>query len=135
MVKAQISMELIILLGFVLVLTGPLIVIYYNYSSKTEFELSQNQAHNIVNKIVDHAESVYYQGEPSKIIIKIAMPDHIENVIVNNRDITFQMKRSGNLFDVVASSKVNLTGNLEVTSGIKYISIESLGDSVNITNT
>jgi len=130
MAKGQVSMEFIILLGFILLLTGPLILVYYTYSSDTEYDISQSQAFSIANKIVDNAESTYYQGEPAKTTIKVRMPKNVKNISVNRNDLTIVLHHKGNDIDVVATSKVNLTGSFGFSEGIKYISIRSLGNEV-----
>ena len=128
--KSQISMEFIILLGFILIVSIPLIVIYYGYSNETKFELSQNQAMKIAHKIVDNAESVFYLGEPSKTTIKVSMPENIDKIIIHEKEVVFIIRYKGMPNDIVVDSPVSLSGNLSSSSGIRYITIKASGNNV-----
>jgi hypothetical protein len=132
--KSQVAMEYMILMGFIVLLTAPLILIYYKYSYSTEYELSQNQIFNMGNKIIDNAESVYYQGNQSKTTMKVRIPEKIIVINVTRNEITFSMDNKGKRSDVVIVSKINLTGNINSLPGIRYISITSQGNYVSISS-
>ena len=128
--NAQVSMEYVIIIGFVLLITIPLIMIFYEHTSNTSYQVITIQVDKIAKKIVDSAESVYYLGEPSKTRIKVYMPENIEQVIIYNKEIVFKVKTRSGLTDISQISSVNISGNITITPGIRYINIESKGDHV-----
>jgi len=127
---AQVSMEYVIIIGFVMLITIPLIVIFYEHTSNTSYQVITSQVDKIAKKVVDSAESVYYLGEPSKTRIKVYMPEKVEQVIIGNKEISFKVKTGSGLTDISQISSVNISGDIAITPGIHYINIESKGDYV-----
>jgi len=128
--NAQVSMEYVIIIGFILLITIPLIMIFYEHTSNTSYQVITSQVDMIAKKIVDSAESVYYLGEPSKTRIKVYMPENVEQVIIYDKEIVFKVKTNSGLTDISQISSVNISGDIAITPGIHYISIESKGDYV-----
>jgi len=133
--KAQVAMEYMILVGFLVVITIPLILVYNTQYKGTSQQIIANQAEQIGQKIVDTAESIYYLGQPSKTTIKIYMPQQIESITITDYEIMFQLMSSKGTEDVVKLSSVPLNGTLPTTSGMHYITIQSVGSYVNISST
>jgi len=127
---AQASMEYLIVVGFLLIIITPLIIIFYQHTATTNDQITTSQADKIVKKIVDNAESVYYLGEPSKTRIKIYMPNNIEQIILQDYEVVFKVKTNSGISDIEHTSNVNISGSVSTTPGIHYISIESRGDYV-----
>ncbi len=132
--KSQVAMEYIILVGFVLVIIIPLIVLFYSQSSDITVQVKSQQVQSIGQNIVDNAESVYYLGEPSKVQIKIQLPENIKNTSINSKSIVFTLRTESGLTDVVVPSRVNISGSLPKSSGIHLVIIENKGNYVNITS-
>lgn len=128
--KAQISMEYIAIVGFVMAVTIPMILIYHNYSGQTRDEIISNQVSQIAKKLVDSAESVYYLGEPSKNTLKVYFPNNIQQITIGNKELVFRIRTRNGLDDIVVVSHVELNGSLSVSSGIHHIKLESKGDYV-----
>ena len=128
--NAQVSVGYVIIVGFILFITIPLILIFYEHTSSTNDQVITSQVDMIAKKVVDSAESVYYLGEPSKTRIKVYMPTNVEDVIIDNYEIVFKVKTRSGITDISQPSSVNINGSISVTKGIHYISIESKGDYV-----
>ena len=128
--NSQVSVEYVIIVGFILFITIPLILIFYEHTSSTNDQVITSQVDMIAKKVVDSAESVYYLGEPSKTRIKVYMPTNVEDVIIDNYEIVFKVKTRSGITDISQPSSVNISGIISVTKGIHYISIESKGDYV-----
>jgi len=118
------------IIGFALLITIPLILIFYEYTRATSDQVISSQVDQIARKITDNAESVYYLGEPSKTRIKVYMPENVEEAIISNKEVTFRVKTQSGITDISHISSVNLSGDIAITPGIHYISIESKGDYV-----
>ena len=131
--RGQISIEYVIIMGFAMLITIPLIVIYYEHTNQTNDQVVTSQVDMIARKIVDNAESVYYLGEPSTTSIKVYMPDNVEEAIVYPHEVFFRVRTKGGATEIAQPSTVTLNGSIRVTKGTRYISIESREDYVWIT--
>ena len=133
--KAQVAMEYMILVGFLVVITIPLILVYNTQYRGTSQQIIANQADQIGQKIVDTAESIYYLGQPSKTTVKIYIPEQIESITIRDYEIMFKLMTSKGTDDVVKLSNVPLNGTLPSTSGMHYVTVQSVGGYVNISST
>ena len=132
--KAQISLEYLVIVGFVLIITIPLIVIFNTHSSEMNEEVVANQADNIASKIVDAAESVYYLGESSKITFRVYMPKNINSAAIGDNEVVFYVKKMSGIDHVVKYSSVPINGSISTQSGVYDIVVESKGDHVWVSN-
>ncbi len=128
--NAQVSMEYVIVIGFVMLITIPLILIFYEHTRATSDQVITNQVDQIARKIIDNSETIYYIGEPSRTSIKVYMPENVENVTIGNNEINFRVKTNVGITDISYVSSVNISGSIAITKGIHYINIESKGDYV-----
>ena len=134
MKKAQVSLEYLIIFGFIAAITVPMIIIFNTHSSEINQEIISNQASYIASKVVDSAETVYYLGESSKITLRVYMPKEIDSITINNQEVVFYIRTLNGLNEVVHYSPVAINGSLTPTSGIHNIVIESKGDYVWVSN-
>jgi uncharacterized protein (UPF0333 family) len=133
---AQVSMEYMILVGFLLVVTIPLILVYNTQYKGTNQQIIANQADQLGQKIVDTAESIYYLGQPSKTTIKVYIPQQIEGITLVSNEITFRiLANRGGINEVVKLSSVPINGTISSTPGLHYITVQSVGSYVNLSST
>ena len=129
---AQISVEYLVIIGFVTVITIPLIIIYYTFTQQSNEEITSSQISQIAKKIVDAAESVYYIGEPSQTALRINMPD---NVILANlssgKEIVFKIRSGTGEADIVQTALINISGELPTNKGTYIITVKAMSDYVN----
>ena len=134
--KAQVSMEYMILVGFLLVVTIPLILVYNTQYRGTNQQIIANQADQLGQKIIDTAESIYYLGQPSKTTIKLYMPQQLEGITITSNEITFRIfAQRGGIDEVVKLSSVPINGTISNSPGLHYITVQSVGSYVNISST
>jgi hypothetical protein len=133
--RAQVSVEYMILVGFLLVITIPLILVYNSQYKGTNEQIISNQAYQLGQKIVDTAESIYYLGQPSKTTLKIYIPNQIQNISIGSNEIVFNVMVSGGIDQVVKVSSVPINGTIQSSSGIHYVMFQSVGSYVNISST
>jgi hypothetical protein len=134
MKRAQVSMEYLIIVGFVAAITVPLILIFNTHSTEMNEQIIANQIDNIASKIVDSAESVYYLGESSKLTFRVQMPKKINAVSIGNNEVVFYVKKLGGVDHVVKYSTVPINGSISVKSGTYNVVVESRGDYVWVSN-
>jgi len=132
--KAQVSMEYLIIVGFVAAITIPLILIFSTHSTEMNENIISNQADHIASKIVDTAESVYYLGESSKITFRVQMPRKIHSITIGNNEVVIAIKKINGIDEVVKYSPIPINGSISSTAGIRNIVVESRGDYVWVSN-
>jgi hypothetical protein len=129
--RCQVSIELVLTMGFALLIVSVLIILLYEHTASTYIAVNNNQAGLIARKITDTADSVYFLGYPTSVTLKVFMPENIASVNITGRTIIFN-EESGQ--EIVSVAKVNLTGSLTKSSGLKFIKISALEKQVNITD-
>ncbi len=133
--KAQVAMEYLLIMAFIMIVIIPGIYLFYNYSEKSTEKLVYSQVEQIAHQIIDNAENVYYTGEPSFTTITVKMPENIKEIsIQNNKELVFKIVDS----DQVYLSDVNLSGEFGNTSwsaGLKKIKVQAFDNYVNISFT
>jgi len=130
--KSQISVEYLLIIGFVVVITIPLVVIYYTYTADSKEEIISSQLDQIARKIVDVADSVYSLGSPSQTTIKVFIPGQITGASLDNREVLFNLSTRSGTSGIVKVSSVDLTGELPITQGLFTITIKARTSDVEI---
>ena len=132
--KSQVSVEYMLVMGFAALMTLPLLIIYYTYSSDTSDSVTTGQALQIARQIVDSSESVYYLGKPSQTTLKFNFPDNIQSTNLSNKEVVFKVKTNNGVTDIVQVSAVNMSGSLPTTQGIHIITVTAQDGYVQITS-
>lgn len=132
--KSQVSVEYMLVMGFAVVMTIPLLLIYYSYSSDSSDSVATNQALQIARKIVDASESVYYLGKPSQTTLKLNFPERIDSINLSNKEVVFKIKTKTGIAEMVQISPVNVSGSLPTSQGLHIITIKADDGYVQITS-
>lgn len=128
--KAQVSMEYMIVIGFVTFVVLVLLIQSFFYKRQVENQVSTTQAEQIVRSIIDTSEQVYYVGKPTKTTLKVYMPAGVQSIEFPNGTLLLKIKTESGVSDITYPSKVNITGSLSPNPGIRYIKVESRGTYV-----
>ena len=134
LLKSQVSVEYMLVMGFAALITLPLLLIYYTYSADSTEFVATSQALQIARKIVDSSESVYYLGKPSQTTLKFNFPDRIYSTNLTNKEVVFKIKTKSGITDVVQISSVNMSGSMPTTQGIHIITVKAEDGYVQITS-
>jgi len=132
--KAQVSMECLVIVGFVAVIVIPMLIIFYTYADRTEDEIISNQVNKIGLKINDAAEAMYYLGEPSRTRIRAYFPKNINNITIGDNELVFIMHTKEGLDHIVLYTPVPIQGSLDTHPGYHNINVRSRGSYVEITD-
>ena len=133
--KAQVSMEFMIIIGFSMLVIMPVIVLFFsNYQSLAD-NVYVSHASKAARTIMNSAEKVYYIGEPAQSVIKINMPERVDEVLIGGNYIIFKVRFDNSVTDVYETASMNVTGSISATPGIKNILVQAHDDYVNITET
>ena len=123
--KAQVSMEYLSIIGFVVIIVSILIVISTVYSRQVNDQILLNQADRLAKDIVDSAEKVYYWGPPSRITLKSYIPAGIQSIQIISNEVVFTVRTQNGLSDISYKAPVNITGYINNSEGLRNIRIES----------
>jgi hypothetical protein len=125
--KAQSSMEILILMGFLTFIIIGILSIGYFYSSTINDRIKSSQLNNFANKITSTAETVFYAGSPSKLTIFVYLPEGVGNIqiIENNIVVTYNLSTGKNVISFPSNVPIseNISAEISSTSGIKNIII------------
>ncbi len=130
--KGQIAVEYIIMVGFLMALTLPIISLFLEYSRGSQDKIITTQAYNAARKIVDTAETVYSYGEPSRLQISVFFPSNIDSIVLRNKEVMFKIQTSSGITDVAVYTIANLTGSLSTVEGTHVITVEAKSNYVEI---
>lgn len=144
--KAQSSLEYLLVVALTFAIIVPTTYLFYNYSKESSQEITDAQVTKLGRSIVDAAESIFYSGQGSKTTLELAIPDNIQSVvIIDGREIVFNVTTSFGISEIVFFSSANLTTNGNncnanvcdipglANSGLKKVKIEMISsDSVDV---
>jgi hypothetical protein len=111
---------------------GVTLAIAFYYTGGIQDRLKINQINNFANKIISSAESVFSSGAPSRITIKVYLPDGVRNLTVIEDSLFIEIETSNGLSKVAFPSGVPITGTISSSPGIKKIEVVATINSVSI---
>jgi len=135
--RGQISVEYLIVVGFVTFIIISILAVALLYSSAISDRIRYNQISNFANKVISNAESVFFAGEPSKTTITAHLPGGVQSVtIVEDNGISllvFVVESSSGTSTTAFPSDVPIepgilsnsegTKRLEIIAGLNEVSI------------
>lgn len=125
--RAQVSLELLILMGFLTFVIIGILGVGYHYSSTINDRIKSTQVANFAGKIISTSETVFYSGEPSKATITAYLPDNVEDIEIDQDTliITYNLTSGRNIAAYSSSVPIVeiIPGNLTISSGVKNIVI------------
>lgn len=125
--RAQISMEYLILIGLVFIAVIPL---FYYAMTESGKNIQMNQANDIVNTLAKTADTVYALGPGSQKLVEITIPGGVESVTIVGNEISLKLRIFGGIADIYAETKANVTGTITTTSGIHHVTVKTLESGV-----
>lgn len=131
--NAQISMEYLVIMGFVTFIIIGLFGVAFIYSGGTKDQIKINQLSNFANKVISTAENVFFRGEPSKATITAYLPENIEEITISEEGLFFTIHTNTGKNIISFSSDAPLSGSLTIIKGLKRIQFIAQEDSVQIT--
>lgn len=129
MKRGQISVEYLIIAGFIVFLVITIIGFAFFYTSGTSDAIKINQVSNFANKITSNAEAVFYAGEPSRVTITAYLPDGVQNIAIQENNLfVIDVQTTSGVSKIGFKSDVPLTiaaspNDLKKDAGVKSIQI------------
>ncbi|MCD6549891.1 hypothetical protein J7K41_04270 [Candidatus Micrarchaeota archaeon] len=138
--RAQVSLESLILMGFVLTFSIPLLMLVGNLNTE---DAAIGQARSTVQILADAANQVYMQGEGAQKVVLVAYPPRLIGAAVRAADedhgeIVFTVRADSGPVDVVRVTVVpldetgsDLTGG-RLGAGLQKVKISYIGGKVRL---
>jgi len=132
--RAQASMEYMITVGIILLIVVPTAYLFYRQANASSEEIDLAQADRFGRAVVANAESVYYLGPPSRIIIEERLPQNVQDIGIIRDPVSqtylfsITIKTSGGILTLTFPTNVNIVGafaNQDLNEGIKKIRLEA----------
>jgi len=90
--KAQSAIEYLMIVALTLGIIVPTAYLFFRFSSESNVQIVDAQIIQIGRSIIDTAQSVYFSGEGSKIVLEVNMPKNVGDVyILANRELVFEI--------------------------------------------
>jgi hypothetical protein len=107
--KTQSALEYLLIIALVLGIIVPTTYLLFRYTSESNVQIIDSQINQIGRNIIDTAETVYFSGEGSKIILEINMPEGIDNIsILRKRELVFNITTELGAAEVVFFSSIDI---------------------------
>ncbi|MFA6907340.1 MAG: hypothetical protein WC263_00775, partial [Candidatus Micrarchaeia archaeon] len=121
--KAQASLEQLIVIAIALALVSFTFYLAINYSSDST---KISQAKDAVERLAASADHVYALGPNSKEYVTVYLPEDLESASVAGRNIILKVPTTGGATDVYATSKAELIGAIPHYRGKQKVLVEYL---------
>jgi len=121
--KAQASVELLVILAVSMVLIGLVLFTSNNEMTGINSNKANSDAKNTVEKIAKTSEAVFDSGPGTKKQIYISIPSGVDPTKTSITDNTVRINVNGT--DIIAESKVELTGSIPTEKGNYWVWITS----------
>ena len=131
--KGQLSTELLIIIGLMLLLLVPLLYYAYNRANIAKEDIGVQKAEFAAERLARLADSIGYLGGTSMIIDEIEIPPGVKSVSIseNKHDIVFDMDTSTGIKQIVKSSAFSIRDSGVGTikrEGSYQVKIQALSD-------
>jgi len=121
LLKGQAGLEYIAILLLLLLALIP--IVYFGYQD-VNAKNSLAQANAAAQQIVFAADQVRMQGEGSRMIVRVTVPQNVESTKVGNNEIILRVRGlGGGLTNIYGIASANLTGSFPNATGIYLINV------------
>ncbi|MCP4646645.1 MAG: hypothetical protein GY852_02775 [bacterium] len=139
--KGQVSNELLVVVGFILLILIPLLYIMFFKMDAIRADLSMLQVHFSVARIAFLVNAVGYMGDGSAVITEFYIPETVESVTIggsSEHEVVFKMFTQGATNEIVQPTAFPIEANdtlkiaeEEYPGGGRYrLEMENIGGTV-----
>ena len=110
--KSQSALEYLMIIALTLGIIVPTTYIFFRYSTESNTKILDSQISQIGRSMIDTAETVYFSGQNSKIVLQLNMPESVNAInIIENRELVFNITTDIGENEAVFFSSVNITSS------------------------
>jgi len=126
MKKGQISIEYLVIIGFIFVVL--VVLVNYSYEEATK-NINTVQAEDAILSLVRSADQVHTLGAGSQDLVWITLPGGVENFNYIGRTLTLSFEIKGRATEISYRTLSNITGTLPNTRGTYRMLVQSYDNS------
>lgn len=131
----QASLEYLLVFTMAFVIMLPMLYLFYDYSTKSSELITSADLAIIGNDIINAAESVYYMGRGSRLVLDTTFPDGLLNITILSdwdagvNELIFNLT-NGKIMAYFSNVNINGSfGETDITPGLKHITVEATNNS------
>ncbi len=131
--RAQASIEYLLVVGISLLLISPIAVLFVYQSNSLSSEVNAQQLERIGHDVVSSAEEVFYLGPPSQKVLKAYFPEGLSAVSVYSNGVVFNLSLGKGVYSYPAYSSINninLSGSISTFPGLHVLLIKAVDEGV-----
>ncbi len=132
--RGQVSLEYVIVVGFMFALLIPLVILYAQTQKDTSDSLREAQLRSAGNAIRDAAERVYFAGDPAQETINVQFPEALKAITLTNTSIVFTMQGGSGTYELPIPSAAPLNGSLGTWMGIHRVQLRTVNGTVQVSD-
>jgi hypothetical protein len=125
-------MEYLSIVGIILVFVIPIWAYLITLEQATSSEFSLSYSKNAARQIADASSLVYSQGPPAKLSFQIYVPAGVENILIDNKSVVFNVSLGPAYTDVFSTSTATMNGTLQPDEGYYTVEIIAIDDRVDV---
>jgi uncharacterized protein (UPF0333 family) len=131
--RGQVSNELLVVVGFILLLFIPLMFVMYLKLGDVNNDLSLLQMHFSAARIAYLINAIGYMGEGSSMITEVYVPENIKRVGFNPHEVVFTANVRGADNDVAQPTSFEIFPSGDITRPGRYrIELVNTGAGVSV---
>ena len=131
-VKAQVSVEFVIIVSALLIIIVGLIATNMQILTSHENEVKVIKAQDTLDTIYRSALHVYQQGENSKDKIFVMIPNSVNSISLKQGLIQINLSVDGNEISLFRTNRFNITGDIPTDEGYYWLTVISKGSYVEV---
>jgi len=128
--KAQASLEYLIIVSIALLILTPAILYANEIIISSKKELRRKIAENTIEMIAENSDWVNSLGPPSRIIIRVYVPELVEYINISDFKVSLKFKDSKEI--ISKETRENVTGFIPVNEGYYTVLIVAEKHFVNV---
>lgn len=131
--SGQAAIEYALIAALILLIVVPTAFLFYRSASGSAQEIDYAQINRLGNNVVKTAETVYYLGPPSRLVIEERLPQNVEGIRIVKEPgeaslFIIDVKVNNEISNFAYLTEVNIVGAFDeqsVTPGMKKIRMEA----------
>lgn len=112
--KGQVSNELLVVVGFILLVIIPLLYVMYFKMDDIRTDLAMLQVHFSAARIAFAINAVGHMGDGSSLITEIYIPENVDSVSISGNEVVFTTIFQGESNDIVQATEFGVELNPDV---------------------
>jgi hypothetical protein len=106
--RGQVSTELLVIVGFMLLFLIPLLIYAYGKANSAADDIAAQKAEAAAHRLASLSDSIGYLGGEAAIVEEIAMPPNMRGITLNGHDIVILVDSSSGPRQIVKTSAFSL---------------------------